>query len=65
MSAKRKKKIDPQVIWDQDEVLIALKERWFKLAKKEKINKTPQITDILDKLEAAISKRKEELDANT
>jgi hypothetical protein len=61
MATKRKKKIDPVTLWEQDEVLIALKERYFKIIKKENIGKTPQITATLDKLELAINTRKTEV----
>ena len=61
MAAKRKKKLDPVTLWEQDEVLIALKERYFKLVKQETIGKTPQLTATIDKLETAINARKEEL----
>jgi hypothetical protein len=61
MATKRKKKIDPNTLWDQDEVLIALKERYFKLLPKEDFGRTPQLTSTIDKLEIAINKRKEEI----
>jgi len=62
MATKRKKKIsDPHIIWEQDEILISLKERYFKLIKQENIGKTPGVTATLDKLEATIEQRKEEL----
>ena len=61
MAAKRKKKISPEEIWEQDEVLISLKERYFKIIKKEVLGKTPNYTNILDKLEMEINKRKQEL----
>jgi hypothetical protein len=60
MAAKKKKK-DSTTLIEQDETLVALKERWFKLAKQEVYPKTPQITNTLDKLEVAITKRKEEI----
>ena len=59
MSAK--KKINIEVLMDQDEVLVALKERYFKLLPKENFGKTPQLTNTLDKIEGAIKKRTEEL----
>lgn len=61
MATKRKKKIDPHTLWDQDEVLIALKERYFKLLPREDFGKTPQLTSTIDKLAIAINKRKEEI----
>lgn len=60
MAAKKKPK-DYSVHYEQDEALIALKERYFKLLKTEEYPKTPQITATLDKLEKAINKRKEEI----
>jgi len=59
MSAKKKINIDTLI--EQDEVLIALKDRYFKISVKEDFGKTPQLTNTLDKLEGAINKRKEEL----
>jgi hypothetical protein len=44
-----------------DEVLSALKERWFKLAKTENYPKTKEITKKLDDLEKTINSRKKEL----
>ena len=61
--AAKKKKINPKGLYKSDEVLVALKERYFKLYEKENIGKTPQITATLDKIEGAIKKRKEEIDA--
>lgn len=61
MATKRKKKLDSVSLWEQDEVLIALKERYFKLLKKENIGKTPQLTATIDKLEVAINARKQEV----
>jgi hypothetical protein len=61
MASKRKNKVDPNILWDQDEVLIALKERYFKLLPKEEFGKTSQLTATIDKLEVAINKRKEEV----
>lgn len=49
--------IDPAT----DEVLIALKAQYFKLLPTERIGHTPELTMRLDKLEAAIEKRKAEL----
>lgn len=50
-----------EAIFNNDEVLSALKERWFRLAKQEKFPKTPDITKKLDELEKTIQNRKEEL----
>ncbi len=62
MAAKKKKnKVNVEVLYEQDEVLIALKERYFRLLKKEDIGKTPQLTTVIDKLEQTISHRMEEL----
>jgi hypothetical protein len=61
MAAKRKKKLDSVSLWEQDEILIALKERYFKLLKKEVVGKTPQLTATIDKLETAINARKDEV----
>lgn len=61
MATKRKKKLDPVSLWEQDEILIALKERYFKLIVRENMGKTPQITASLDKLEKTINARKEEI----
>lgn len=58
MAARRKKKPNPEILWEQDEVLISLKERYFKLLKKEVIGVTKNYTAILDKLEIEIEKRK-------
>ena len=61
MAAKKKirKEIDEFSLYEQDEILIALKERYFKLLIREDFGKTKQITDTLDKLEIAINTRKE------
>jgi hypothetical protein len=61
MAAKRKKKLDSVTLWEQDEVLIALKKRYFKLLKKEVIGKTPRLTATIDKLEVAINTRKDDV----
>lgn len=50
-----------EAIIANDEILSALKERWFKLAKQEDIGKTKEITKKLDELEESINGRKEEL----
>lgn len=59
MAAKRKKKEVPVEL--EDQILISLKERYFKLIKKEKIGKTKDITKQLDDLEFHIRNRQEEL----
>ena len=50
-----------EAIIENDEALSALKERWFKLAKREDFGKTKDITKKLDDLETSINSRKEEL----
>ncbi len=50
----------PEIV-EEDEVLATLKERYFKLLKTEDIPRTPSLTLKIDKLEEAISKRKNEL----
>jgi hypothetical protein len=50
-----------EALFANDEILSALKERWFKLAKQEKYPKTKDITKKLDDLEKSISNRKKEL----
>ena len=59
MSAK--KKLNIEILMEQDEVLVALKERYFNLLKKENYPKTPQLTTTLDKIEGVINKRIEEI----
>lgn len=59
--AAKKKKVNPEIIWEQDNILIALKERYFKLYAKENFPKTKDLTKILDDLEMEINKRKLEL----
>jgi hypothetical protein len=54
MAAKRKKKVEPEPV---DEVLVSLRERYFKLYKKENIGKTPELTKVIDKLEEAIKQK--------
>lgn len=61
MAAKKKKVVNIDFIFENDEILISLKERYFKLIKSEDIGKTPQITKTLDTIEQTILKRKEEL----
>jgi len=43
-----------------DEVLISMKERYFRLYAKEDIGKTREITHTLDRLEIEILKRQQE-----
>lgn len=50
-----------EAIIKDDEVLSALKSRWFKLAKKENYPNDKNTTKKLDDLEKAINDRKEEL----
>jgi hypothetical protein len=57
----KKKKLDMESLYRDDEVLISLKERYFKLMSKETIGKTPELTATIDKIEAVIRKRKEEI----
>ena len=57
----KKKKLDMESLYRDDEVLISLKERYFKLMSKENIGKTPELTATIDKIEAVIRKRKEEI----
>ena len=59
--AAKKKKVNIETLIEQDETLIALKERYFKLLKTEDIGKTPKTTKILDNIESAIQSRIEEL----
>lgn len=59
--AAKKKKMKIEQIYLEDEVLISLKERFFKLYRREDIGKTPQLTETVDKVQAAIFKRMEEL----
>ena len=53
MAAKKTKKVKEEV----DEVLISMRERYFRLYAKEDIGQTKDITKTLDKLEAEIRKR--------
>jgi hypothetical protein len=64
--AKKKITNDEQIeaIQKNDETLIALKERWFKLAREESYPNTKLISQKLDKLEIAISDRKTEIVKN-
>lgn len=62
--AAKKKKINPEVIWEQDDILVALKERYFRLYAKENMGKTRDITKLLNELEITINKRKQELVGN-
>jgi hypothetical protein len=55
MNKKQKKKLET------DETLLALKERYFRLALKEQYPNTRNTTKTLDVLEETINKRKEEL----
>ena len=50
-----------EALCSNDEILSALKERWFKLAKLENFPKTKETTKKLDDLEKSINNRKEEL----
>ncbi len=50
-----------EAIYADDEILSALKERYFKLAKGERYPETPNLTKKLDDLEKSINARKEEL----
>lgn len=61
MAAKKKKIKNVEILFEQDETMIALKERYFKLLLKENIGKTPQLTKTIDNVEGAIYKRKEEI----
>ena len=62
MAAKRKKKeVSMDILIEENEVLKSLKERFFKLYKKEDIGKTPQLTATLDKIQSAILNKIEEL----
>jgi len=70
MAAKKKKVIesviDPEVIFQTDTILVALKERYFRLYKREMSTGAKNITKLLDDLEVTIEKRKKELvDGNT
>lgn len=57
-----KKKIgNKQAEIESDQILIALKERYFKLYARENIPVTPTTTSILDKLEQEIRNRINEL----
>lgn len=56
---KKNKKLEKLCL--EDEVLIALKERYFKVYARENIGKTPEITKTLDKIQDAINKRIGEL----
>jgi len=65
MSAKKKTKtMVNEDLYEQDETLIALKERYFKLLRQENYPKTKQLTNTLDKLEVAINSRKLEIVTN-
>jgi len=61
MAAKKKKAVNIDFIFENDEILISLKERYFKIIKGEEYPKTPQITKTLDILEQTILKRKDEI----
>jgi hypothetical protein len=61
MAPKNKNKVNAETLIEQDEILISLKERYFKLLKNEVIGKTTQLTSTIDKIELAINKRKEEI----
>jgi len=50
-----------EAIFRDDEILSALKERYFKLAKQEQYPHTKSITKKLDDLETSIAARKLEL----
>jgi len=50
-----------EALFANDEILSALKERWFKLAKLENFPKTKDITKKLDDLGNSIANRKKEL----
>lgn len=56
-----RKKIGPKKIEVEDQVLIALKERYFKLYARENYPNTSTTTAILDKLEQEIRNRMKEL----
>lgn len=59
--AKKKIGIKLQKLIDEDQTLIALKERYFRLMANENIPHTPTLTNNLDKLETTIRERIEEL----
>ena len=61
MAAKKKIKKDLKVLMEEDDILVSLKERYFKLLKTEDIGKTPKLTSTIDKLEETINKRIQEL----
>ena len=48
-------------IMDTDEILVSLKERYFKLAAREKVGKNEEMEQTIDNLEIAIRKRVAEL----
>jgi hypothetical protein len=62
MASKRIKKVkvevEPEVV--VDDTLISLKDRYFKLYKRENIGRTPELTKIIDKLEEAIKQKSKE-----
>ena len=59
--AAKKKKMNIETIMEQDEILVSLKDRFFRLYCREDIGKTPQLTSTIDKIEGAVNKRIEEL----
>jgi hypothetical protein len=59
--AAKKKKMNIEKLYSEDELMIALKERFFKLYAREDIGKTQNLTTTIDKVQAAIFKRMEEL----
>ena len=58
---EKKKSINIDSILNEDEILISLKERYFKLIKNEKIGTTTGITATLDKIENTVRERTQEL----
>lgn len=55
MTKKQKK------ILEKDEIMVSLKERYFKLAAREKVGKNKEMEQTIDNLEIAIRKRQDEL----
>ena len=57
----KKKKINSEILFEQDTILISLKERYFRLYAREMLTNTKDLTKLLDELEVTINNRKEEL----
>ena len=53
--------LDLEIIIEMDTIYQALKEKWFELAATEKIGYTKELTKRIDKLQQAITKRKQDI----